>query len=89
MVERQGHQHIQMVGQNLKQLHRIPVDVLRHQVREREGEREPTSTHFDGHFPEAGNTEQPFVGAILNELTRIGTESRITTNKPEKRVRIE
>jgi hypothetical protein len=78
-----------MVRQNPKQLYRIPVDMLRHQVREREGEREPASTPFDGHFPEAGNTEQPFVGAILNELPRIGTEGRITANKPEKRVRIE
>ena len=44
---------------------------------------------FDGHFPEAGDTEQPFVGAVLDELTCVGAEGCIAANKPEKGVRIE
>jgi len=78
-----------MVGQNLKQLYRIPVHVFRHEVREREGECEPAQTGFDGHFPEAGDTEQPFIDTVLDELTCIGAEGRIAANKPEKGVRIE
>ena len=78
-----------MAGQNLKQLYYIPVHVFRHEVRKREGEYESAQTGFDRHFPEACDTEQPFIGTVLDELACIGAESRIAANKPEKSVRIE
>ena len=78
-----------MVRRDPEEIHGIPVDMLRHQVREREGFREPTQTDFDGHFPEAGDTEEPCGAAGLDELTCIGAEGCIAANKPEKGVRIE
>ena len=78
-----------MARRNPEKLDGIPVDMLRHQVREWEWHREPTQTDFDGHFPEAGDTEEPFVGAVLDKLTGVGAEGRIAANKPEKGVRIE
>jgi hypothetical protein len=63
--------------------------MLRHQGRERQRHREPTQTDFAGHFPEAGDTEQPFVGVVLDALTCMGAECCIAANKPEKGVRIE
>jgi hypothetical protein len=63
--------------------------MLRHQVCEREWNREPTQTDFDGHFPEAGNTEQSFIGAVLDELTGVEAEGCVAANKPEKGVCIE
>ena len=78
-----------MAGRNPEERNGIPVDMLRHQVREREGFREPTQTDFDGHFPEAGDTEEPFVRAVLDELTCVGAEGCIAINKPEKGMRIE
>jgi hypothetical protein len=89
MMKRERGQHIEMAGQNLKQPYRIPMHVFRHEVREREGECEPAQTGFDRHFPEAGDTEQPFIGTILDKLASLGAEDRITINKPEKGVRIE
>ena len=78
-----------MAGYNPEVLDGIPVDVLRHQVRERERHHKPTQTDFDGHFPEAGDTEQPFVGAVLDELTCVEAEGGIAANKPKECVRIE
>jgi hypothetical protein len=78
-----------MTGQNIKELYGIPVDMLRHQGCEREGHCEPTQTDFDGHFPEAGDTEEPFVGTVLDELTCVGAEGCLAANKPEKGGRIE
>jgi hypothetical protein len=89
MMKRQRHQDIQMAGHNPEELDGIPVDMLRHQVREREWYREPTQTDFDGHFPEASDTEEPFVGAVLDELMCVGAEGCIAANKPEKSMRIE
>jgi hypothetical protein len=89
MIKRQRRQDIQMAGRNPEELDGIPVDMLRHQGRERERHREPTQTDFDGHFPEAGDTEEPFVCGVLNELTCVGAEGRIAANKPEKGMRIE
>jgi hypothetical protein len=78
-----------MAGRNPEELNRIPVDVLLHQVREWERHREPLQTDFDGHFPEAGDTEESFVRRVLDELPCIGAESGIAANKPQKGVRIE
>ena len=78
-----------MAGRNPEELDGIPIDMLRHQICERKRHREPTQTDFDGHFPEAGDTEQPFVRAVLDELTCVGAESRGAVNKPEKGVCIE
>ena len=78
-----------MAGRNPEELDGISVDMLRHQVRKREWHREPTQTDFDGHFPEAVDTEEPYVDAVLDELTGVGAEGRIAANKPEKGVRIE
>ena len=78
-----------MARRNPEELDGIPVDMLRHQVREWEWHREPTQTDFDGHFPEAGDTEQPFVGAVLDELTCVEAEGGIAANKPKECVRIE
>jgi hypothetical protein len=89
MMKRERCQHIYMVGQNPEQRYRISVHVLRHEVREREGECEPAQTGFDSHFPKAGDTEQPFISTVLDELACVETKGRITTNKPEKGVRIE
>ena len=69
MIKRQRRQDIQMAWRNPEELNGIPIDMLRHQVRERERHREPTQTDFDGHLPEAGDTEEPFVSAVLDELT--------------------
>ena len=63
-----------MARRDPEDLHGIPVDMLRHQVRERERHREPLQTDFDGHLPEAGDAEESFVGAVLDELTRIGAK---------------
>ena len=89
MIKRQRRQNIQMARRNPKELYGIPIDMLRHQGRERERHCETTQTDFDGHFPEAGDTEQPFIGTVLDELACIGAEGRIAANKPEKGVRIE
>ena len=89
MIKRQRRQDIQMAGRNPEELDGISVDMLRHQVRKREWHREPTQTDFDGHFPEASDTEEPFVGAVLDELACVGAEGCIAANKPEKGVRIE
>ena len=78
-----------MAGRNPEELDGIPVDMLCHQGREREGHREPPQTDFDGHFPEAGDTERPFVGTVLDELTCVRAEGCIAANEPEKGVRIE
>jgi hypothetical protein len=63
--------------------------VFHHEVREREAECKPAQTGFYRHFPEAGDTEQPFIGTVLDELACIGAEGRIAFDKPEKGVRIE
>jgi hypothetical protein len=89
MIKRQCRQDIQMAGYNAEEIDGIPVDVLRHQVREREWHREATQTDCDGHFPEAGDTEQSFVRGVLDELTCVWAEGGIAANKPEKGVRIE
>ena len=89
MMKRQRGEHIQMIGPNLQQLYCIPMHVLCYQVREREAQSESPQTNFDCHFPEAGDTEQPFVRAVLDELTCVGADGRIAVNKPEKGVRIE
>ena len=65
------------------------MHVFRYKVREREAECEPAQTGFDSHFPETGDTEQPFIGTVLDELASIGAEGRIAVDKPEKGVRIE
>jgi hypothetical protein len=78
-----------MARRNPAELDGISVDMLRHQIRDREWYREPTQTDFDGHFPEAGDTEEPFVRGVLDELTCVGAEGCIAANKPEKGVRIE
>ena len=78
-----------MARRNPEELDGIPVDMLRHQGREREWHRKPTQTDFDGHFPEAGDTEKPCVGAVLDELPYVGAEGCIAANKSEKGVRIE
>ena len=89
MIKRQRRQYIQMAGYNPEDLYGVPIDVFLYQVRERERHREPIQTDFDGHFPEAGDTEQSFVGAVLDKLTCVGAEGCIAANKPEKSVRIE
>ena len=78
-----------MVRRDPEEIHSIPVDMFRHQVREWEWYREPIQTDFDGHLPEAGDAEKAFVGTVLDELTCVGTEGCIAANKPEKGVRIE
>lgn len=78
-----------MARQEPEELHGIAVDMLRHQGREWEWDREPIQTDFDGHLPEAGDAEESFIGTVLDELPCIGTEGSIAANKPEKSVRIE
>ncbi len=53
------------------------------------GYRQPAQTDFASHFPEAGDTEQSVVGAVIHELTCVGAEGNIGANKPKKGVRIE
>ena len=77
-----------MTGRNLEDLYGIPIDMLRHQVRKWERHRKPIQADFDGHFPEAGDTEESCVRAVLNELPCVGAEGCIAANKPEKCVRI-
>jgi len=89
MTKRQRRQDIQMAGRNPKKINCIPVDVLLHQAREGERHREPAQTDFDGHFPEAGDTQESFVRGVLNELTCVGAEGCIAANEPQKGVCIE
>jgi len=78
-----------MAGRNPKEFYRISVDVLIHKTRKGERHREPAQTDFDGHFPEAGDTEESFGRGVLDELTHVEAKSRIAANKPQKGVRIE
>ena len=73
-----------MIGPNLKHsMH------SRHEFPEREAQGEVTQAHFDRHLPEAGDTEQSFIRTVLDELTCVEAEGRVTVNKPEQGVCIE